>query len=94
MPDKRKTVPCPHCGELISGKAEACPYCGSDEQTGWSERTYLDGIDVGDEIDYDEMVRSEFPDSAPPIRKKISWKVYVGAIVLFFFLAAILKMVL
>ncbi|MBN2105655.1 zinc-ribbon domain-containing protein [bacterium] len=28
---------CPFCGEMISDKAKACPYCGSDELTGWQQ---------------------------------------------------------
>ena len=28
---------CPFCGEMIDDKAKACPACGSDEHTGWSQ---------------------------------------------------------
>ena len=28
---------CPHCGAEVPRKALACPSCGSDENTGWSE---------------------------------------------------------
>lgn len=28
---------CPVCGTEVSRKARACPECGSDEETGWSE---------------------------------------------------------
>jgi len=28
---------CPHCGADVPIKALACPKCGSDEETGWSE---------------------------------------------------------
>ena len=31
--------------------ALACPECGSDEHTGWSEDTYVDGIDLPEEAD-------------------------------------------
>lgn len=31
--------------------APACPECGSDEQTGWSENTVYDGLDLHDEAD-------------------------------------------
>ncbi len=27
-------------------KAKACPDCGSDEKTGWSEDTMYDGLDL------------------------------------------------
>ncbi len=55
-----QTINCPYCGETIPRNATACPQCGSDEQTGWSEGTYLDGIDLGDDVDYEELRRNEF----------------------------------
>lgn len=33
-----RTFICPHCGVDVPYDAEACPECGSDEQTGWSRR--------------------------------------------------------
>ena len=93
MADKN-TFPCPHCGEMIKKNAKACPFCGSDEQTGWSEQTYLDTIDLGDDVDYDELVSNEFPELAPSSKKKWSCKTVVGAAVLFFFIAAMLKILL
>jgi uncharacterized membrane protein YvbJ len=81
---------CPHCGAEIKKGLTACPHCGSDERTGWSDKTYLDDIDTGDEIDYDELVKQEFPDHShnPP---KIKWTAIAGALVLLFFVAAMLK---
>jgi hypothetical protein len=33
---------CPHCGEPLPDNARACPYCGSDDETGWNpDREYL-----------------------------------------------------
>ena len=55
-------VPCPHCGEEIKSNAHSCPHCGSDDETGWSEGTYLDGIDIPDEDSYEEIRRNEFGD--------------------------------
>lgn len=52
-------VACPHCGERIPRKAKACRHCGSDERTGWSEATYLDGIDLPDEEDYSDSLDRE-----------------------------------
>lgn len=40
-----ETWNCPHCGEPLISNAKFCPNCGSDENTGWSEDTYLDGAD-------------------------------------------------
>ncbi|NJK63905.1 MAG: hypothetical protein HC921_15570 [Synechococcaceae cyanobacterium SM2_3_1] len=31
------TFRCPNCGANVPVKAKACPECGSDEETGWSE---------------------------------------------------------
>ncbi|MCP4268338.1 MAG: hypothetical protein GY777_22645 [Candidatus Brocadiaceae bacterium] len=42
---------CPNCGSEVSIKARSCPDCGSDENTGWSEDTIYDGLDLNE---YDE----------------------------------------
>lgn len=52
-------VVCPHCGEKISRDAKACRHCGSDDRTGWSEATYLDGADLPEEDDYAEGLERE-----------------------------------
>ena len=39
-------VLCPHCGEKIAREALACRHCGSDDNTGWSDSTYMDGLDL------------------------------------------------
>ncbi len=36
----RETDVCPHCGAEFAAGRPACPECGSDAETGWSE----DGI--------------------------------------------------
>jgi hypothetical protein len=41
---KRKliaTFVCPHCGSVIPAASPACPECGSDAETGWSENSWL-----------------------------------------------------
>ncbi|MHC4943655.1 MAG: zinc-ribbon domain-containing protein [Planctomycetota bacterium] len=42
---------CPNCGAEVPVKALACPKCGSDDSTGWSEDTLYDdtGIEFFDE---------------------------------------------
>jgi hypothetical protein len=52
-------VACPHCGERISRKAKSCRHCGSDDRTGWSQATYLDGIDLPEEEDYADSLDRE-----------------------------------
>lgn len=43
---------CPNCGAELPGSAKFCPECGSDDKTGWSEDTYLDGVSLpGEEGD-------------------------------------------
>lgn len=37
---------CPICGTDVPIKALACPECGSDEKTGWSDDTMYDGLDL------------------------------------------------
>jgi len=55
----------------VPDEARACPECGSDEQTGWSDRAQAQRLGLpDDEFDYDEFVKEEFgdrPKSAPQI---------------------------
>lgn len=46
---------CPHCEAQVPLGAAACPECGSDEKTGWSENTVYDGLFLYDEEDNDEQ---------------------------------------
>lgn len=66
---------CPFCGEQIPAKANACPHCGSDELTGWSEKTYLDGIDYDYEDQYEEIKAQEFFQKP----KLPLWQMVIGA---------------
>jgi hypothetical protein len=52
---------CPNCGAEVPPKAKSCPECGSDEQTGWSEKAHADNLGLPDEeFDYNEFVKEEF----------------------------------
>ena len=52
---------CPNCGAEVPPDAKACPECGSDEQTGWSEEAHADGLDLPEEkFDYEGYVKREF----------------------------------
>ena len=66
-------IHCPYCGESIKRDAKACPNCGSDEMTGWSEFSYMDGIDTVDEEEYDEIYENEFSEvrSRMPVKQII-----------------------
>ena len=60
---------CPQCGAEVPPRARACPECGSDEQTGWSERAQAEGLDLPDEeFDYDDYVKREFGGQGPKPR--------------------------
>jgi hypothetical protein len=87
-----ETVNCPYCGETIKRSARACPHCGSDEQTGWSDSSYLDGIDLGDEVDYEELRRNEFtPHKGASLPL---WQLITAGAVLLFFIVALVYSVL
>jgi len=75
--EKESYFVCPNCGEEVPTGSRVCPNCGSDDNTGWSENTYLDGIDLPfDEDDYEEVKKREFGDSKGGFR--INWMAVVG----------------
>jgi hypothetical protein len=81
---------CPNCGAEVPRKARACPECGADEQTGWSEEAHAQRLDLPDEnFDYDDFVKREFgpADGADRLRPRgirwIWWFVAFLLVVLF-----------
>ena len=76
---------CPQCGEPVPRNARACPECGSDEQTGWSDRAQAQRLGLpDDEFDYDEFAREEFGEK-PAERIKpanMKWLWWIVAIIL------------
>jgi hypothetical protein len=83
-------VPCPHCGGEMSPKAKACPHCGSDESTGWSENRYLDGIDLPEEDEYEEIRQNEFEGEKKKLTSR-RWILVTAAVVLVLFLLGIIS---
>ena len=71
---------CPHCGAEVPPNARACPECGSDESTGWSEDSAGEGLDLPEEnFNYDDFVKREFAGPSPKPRG-IHWFWWVVAI--------------
>ena len=67
---------CPICGAEVPPNAKACPECGADEETGWSDKAREQELGLPDtEFNYDEFVKEEFggekEDKLRP--KNISW---------------------
>ena len=77
---------CPNCGAEIPRHAKACPECGSDENTGWSEEAYASKLNLPEEkFDYDDFVKEEFGGQRKP--RGIGWFWWsVAVVVLVFFL--------
>ena len=65
---------CPNCGAEVPRKARACPECGADEKTGWSEEAYAQRLDLPDDnFNYDEYVQKEFGPKREVRPRGISW---------------------
>lgn len=59
---------CPQCGAIVPPNARACPECGADEQTGWSDDAHADRLGIPSEnFDYHQFVEEEF--GAPPRKR-------------------------
>jgi hypothetical protein len=85
---------CPHCGAEVPSTARACPECGSDEQTGWSDRAHTDRLGLpDDEFVYDDFVKDEFRGrkAAAAQPRGIGWLWWMVAIVLVLALLGILS---
>ena len=79
----REMVSCPHCGADIRNDAAACPVCGSDERTGWSDDTYMDGLNLPDPDEYEELRDAEFGGGAARGHgRRPGWLIGVGVVLL------------
>jgi hypothetical protein len=67
----------------VPPKAKACPECGSDEDTGWSEKASTDHLGLpDDQFDYDEFVKEEFGPQGKIRPRGISWLWWIVAVIL------------
>ena len=78
---------CSNCGARVPRNAKACPECGSDEQTGWSDEARVADLDLPDEeFDYGEFVEREFGEKRPGpkrlVPRGVHWLWWVVGIVI------------
>jgi hypothetical protein len=74
---------CPICGAEVPRNARACPECGADEKTGWSEESETQGLDLPDEnFDYGEFIKREFEKKNRLIPHGIHWFWWLVAVIL------------
>lgn len=72
---------CPNCGEEVPEGARACPGCGSDETTGWSDEAGASRLGIPDDsFDYDEFVKQEFGEGKPS--RPMNWLWVAVAVIL------------
>jgi RNA polymerase subunit RPABC4/transcription elongation factor Spt4 len=80
---------CPVCGAEVPGRAKACPECGADERTGWSDQTIYDGTGIADpddeEFNHDDWMRRE--GLKPARRTAVQWTWWIACVLV---LAALL----
>ncbi len=73
---------CPNCGAIVPRKAKACPECGADEKTGWSDSASADRLGIPDEsFDYERFVAEEF-DTRSPKPRGVHWVWWLTALLL------------
>jgi hypothetical protein len=73
---------CPNCGTEVPRHARACPECGADEKTGWSDDASTSSPGPPDEeFDYNEFVKEEFG-SGKARQRGIHWLWWVTALLL------------
>lgn len=74
---------CPCCRSRVKATAKACPHCGSDSKTGWSEGAEFSDLDLPD---YDEIVENE----TGKVKKKNPFAIAIAFIVVAAFAAAMI----
>ncbi len=74
---------CPHCGSEVPPDAPACPGCGADERTGWSDSATANRLAIPDPegFDYERFVEEEFGPRKPARRWRWVW-ILIGVLAL------------
>lgn len=49
-----ETFTCPNCGTEVPDSAACCPEFGSDDETGWSQDTMYDDLDLPQDDEQEE----------------------------------------
>ena len=83
---------CPNCGAEVPSNARACPECGADEKTGWSEDAHAQRLELPDDsFSYDEFVKEEFGERKNSRLRPagVSWSWWIVAIVVVLALLAL-----
>jgi len=75
---------CPNCGASVPEDAQACPECGSCEDTGWSEQAKYEriGVEYEDTFDYDTYVGETFEDRPARGQSPMQWVWMIVALLL------------
>jgi len=75
----------------VPPRSKACPECGSDDETGWSERATADRLGIpAAEFDYQEFVKEEFGGRERVRPRGIHWLWWVVALIALAALLALL----
>lgn len=83
---RRDTAICGHCREEFPAGRPACPHCGSDAETGWSEDAQVDWgwaavPEEFDEDDYQSVLRDLPGGHAPPEARFLSQRQFVNLVI-------------
>ena len=77
------TFACPTCGAEVRVGTPSCLNCGSDDETGWSEDTLYDGLDLPESSD--EYIQFE--------KKKKIGRIFTGTVAFLLLFIFIIKFI-
>jgi len=73
---------CPICHEDVPPNAKACPSCGADDRSGWSDNARYDGLDLPDEAWEDGEEHPHKKLATGPIGVPLFWKIVAVVVLL------------